>query len=157
MMTYTVRAMPAPGHDHRWRCRRPWGKTPTTITIVDSPKGPEVTRDEEGRTHLVYPNEISPEELKQLQADPHLAVALASAGEEGDPQALVAEKARAAELERLLAAERRNQQEAVEEMKRYRSGAEAQAIEAGGKIAVLQNEVETLRAQLGNAHRGKKG
>jgi hypothetical protein len=73
----TVRAIPAGHHQVRWCAQRPWSREAVTVRVVDNAKPASVmTEVPFGHLpHYLYQHEeISPAELAELLADPHIVV-----------------------------------------------------------------------------------
>lgn len=147
---FTVRAIPAPGHTHRRRAGRAWGKDKAIVTVVDAPRPPRNEKDRDGKTVVIYSDEISPDELAMLQADPHLAVVphRVSGAEASDALEIAELKIKLSKLEGELAAKHKDLQDAAELLKIERAGSRQGAEEAGGRIVQLEGELQTMRGQL---------
>ena len=154
---YTVRAMPAQGHERRWCAQRPFTRDLIEVVVVDKP-APHVHVRENGRETAkiaAYSYEVTPLELEELKRDRHLVVQV-KGNPDADPGELNAAKARAMELEQKLTALALEHSERVEECKQLRIGALQRAEVTGGQLAAMQQEIENLRSQLSEASR-KKG
>ena len=90
-MKVKVRAIPAPGFDHRWRCGKRWPKESVTVEVVESPE------KWDPKEHAV-PRQISPAEYVELQADDRIAV-MPLDGSIADAEETVLLKVRLAEVE----------------------------------------------------------
>ena len=129
----TVRSIPAPGSEVRFRAKRPWGKAPVPVLIVDAPDRAAVS-----------PIEISPLELAQLKRDP-LIVVQEMGGT--DPQ-LVDVKTALAEAEAKIVELRGELAGYIEAAELERGKVVAEAEVAGAKIRELEALTEQLRADL---------
>ncbi len=156
---FSVRAMPAPGHDRRWCAQRPFTRETVTVTVKDNPK-PHVREidkatgkpSETGKI-LAYSYEITPAELEELRADPHIAVSVLGSGD-ADPLELNAAKAKIIELEAKLEKARKDHQAEIEELKAFRVGSMQQAEEAGKRASHLEQQLAAANVQL--VEKGKK-
>jgi DNA-directed RNA polymerase specialized sigma24 family protein len=144
---FSVRAMPAPGHTHRRRIGRAWGKEPTIVYVVDEPKPARIELDRDRQKIVTFSDEISARELETLQGDPHLAVVPVG---DGASESLEVNKLKA-ELMKMadeLAKARAEQQDAVELAKLHGEAAGKQAEESSKRIAMLETELSQARAAL---------
>jgi hypothetical protein len=133
-MNIIVRAMPAAGHVRRWCAQIPWGKARIPVKVVERPD-----------RNAVSPIEISPHQLKELQADPHIAVEIPGTGDALEINAL---KARRLELEQQLAKARRDHQGEIEDLKAKIALDEKHVEELGAKAQTLQVDLARLNAEL---------
>lgn len=136
-----VRAIPAPGHNYRWRAGMRWSSADHEVVIVDDPKP---------YNHANGPQEISPLQLEQLRSDMRLAVQVLGDGEEGLIQALEAQ-AKVQQLEVDLLEAREDLARAGEEHRRFKAVAEKQSGEAGARIAQLEADLAQATAQIAAA------
>lgn len=146
---FIVRAMPAQGHERRWCARRPFTREAIEVRVVDDPK-PNITKD--GKV-VAYSYELTPKELEELQADPHIAVSIAG-NPDADPLELNALKAQIQKLEQELAQARRDHQGEIEDLKAARAASAKLAEDMGAKVVHLEQQLANVNAQL--AERGKK-
>lgn len=129
---FSVRAIPPPGLDRRFRAGRSWGKDAEIVSVVDVPK---------------EANELSPVQLEAIKADRYFSV-IPLGAVDADAHAMNAAKAKIVALETDLAAARSEIAGLVEENKALRLDAMKGAEEAGAKIARLEVEVADARGAL---------
>lgn len=143
---YVVRAMPAQGHERRWCVQRPFTKSPQDVVVVDEPKPHKrlVVDGRETQKIAEYSYEVTPLELEELKRDPHLAVSLKGSGD-GDPDQINTAKARVQVLEQQLLEKSRELQQAVEDAKQTRIGAERMAADLGARVAQLQQQLDNAQ------------
>jgi hypothetical protein len=146
---FIVRAMPAQGHERRWCARRPFTREAIEVRVVDDP-APNVMKD--GKV-VAFSYELTPKEMGELQADPHIAVSLAG-NPDADPLEINALKAHVQELEQQLAKARRDHQGEIEDLKAARAVSAKLAEDMGAKVVQLEQQLAHVSAQL--AERGKK-
>jgi hypothetical protein len=150
--SYSVRAMPAQGHDRRWCARRPFTRDAIEVRVVDEPK-PHITKD--GKV-VAYSYELTPSELEELRNDPHIALSLMGSGD-ADPLELNAAKARIHELEAKVVEARKEAQGEVEDLKAARLMTLKQLEEASGKVMQLEQQLASAQARLEERRTAKKG
>jgi hypothetical protein len=156
-MQISVRAMPAPGHNFRRRAGRAWTKDPILLNVVDQPKAPRVTLDQEGRSVVTYSNEISPIDVEALKADRFISVTVVG-GEQGELSEMNALKARLVDLDEQIKNAHLNHQADIEELKALRVSSMKQAEESGAKIVQLEGELRQAQSAIvGAANAGKRG
>lgn len=150
---YVVRAIPAPGHEKRFRIGRAWGKGPVTVKVVDNPAPPRVSRDRDGREFVAHSDEISPVQLAALLADVRFAVTPVGDGET-DANTVNELKVKILKLEEQLSAARLAHQGEIEDMKREHARVSAAAEESAAHGRKLVQELADAKAQL-NEKRSK--
>lgn len=144
-MQIKVRALPAPGHVYRRRAGRAFSKDWTLLDVVEQPS---------------QENEISPLQYKELQSDPRITAIPVAADDAGALEAL----GDLAEAEAVIVKLRRELSEAAERYEESARAGEAAAKSAAEKIAMLEGQVEQMRAELarmapaidGDAPKGRK-
>lgn len=154
-----VRAIPHPPHRNRWcglekwvedrkvranpdeKHGLPWPATEIKVAIVEEP-APFDPNANGGA-----PVEISPATLVMLERDERIAVRVLG-GEGGDPADVVRAKAEASKLERELVEARKALSDHSERSRVAQEAHSKQAAEQGAKLAALESELATLRAQL---------
>lgn len=149
---FSVRAMPAQGHDRRWCARRPFTREATEIVVVDEPK-PNIMKD--GKI-VAFSYEFSPAELMELSNDPHIALSSVGSGD-ADPLELNAAKAKILELEKKVVEARRESQGEIEDLKAARVSTLKQFEEATAKVVHLEQQLASANAQLEARRGAKKG
>lgn len=140
---FSVRAMPAQGHDRRWCARRPFTREATEVVVVDEPK-PNIMKD--GKI-VAFSYEVSPAELEELRNDPHIALSIVGSGD-ADPLELNAAKAKIHELEQKIVEARRDAQGEIEDLKAARATTQKQFEEATAKVFHLEQQLAQAQAQL---------
>jgi hypothetical protein len=146
---FSVRAMPAQGHERRWCARRPFTRAAIEVRVVDDPT-PNVMKD--GKI-VAFSYELTPKEMEELQADPHIAVSILGSPD-ADPLELNSLKAKIQELESEVAKARIAHQGEVEDLKAARTASAKLAEDMGAKVVQLEQQLAHISAQL--AERGKK-
>lgn len=150
-LMFSVRAIPAPGHNHRRRAGRAWGKDPSIVRVVDEPAPPRLEKDRDGKQIVIHSDEISPAQLVMLQADPHLAVVPHGKGGSvglADSLEIADLKSQLVKLQAALEGARKELADHVELLKIERDTSRRGAEEAGGQIVRLEGELAAMRAQL---------
>lgn len=163
--TAYVRAIPMTGYSRRWcgsekwvedkvarpntteKHGLPWPDAEVRVSIVDEPKpfDPNVNGG--------VPIEISPTTLQMLERDPRMAVRVLS-GDGGDPAEIIHVKASVTKLEGDLAEARREASGLIEQLKSLKAVSDQQITDQASKIALLEHELASARAQLGVRRKG---
>lgn len=131
-MKVKIRAIPAPGHEYRWRCGKRWGKEAAVFEVVDQPQGP---------------SQISPVEYATLQSDDRIVVVpLEGSAHEAEEANLY--KARVVELEAEVARLRKEIDAGIEVAEEERRRVSVELEDAARKRAELEQELTMLRAKL---------
>jgi hypothetical protein len=128
-MQIKVRALPAPGHIYRRRIGRTFSKDWTVLDVVDHPSKPD---------------EISPLQYKELQADNRITAIPVAADDAGALES----SGKLAEAEAEIVKLRRDLAEAAERYEENARAGEAAAKASAEKIATLEGEVAKLHAEL---------
>jgi hypothetical protein len=164
MQTHTriavVRAIPNPGHKRRWcglekwvadkkvrpnpdeKHGLPWPDTEIKVAIVDEPKPFDPS------ANGGVPVEISPATLTMLEKDERIAVRVLGGAEGGDPAEAVHLKAELAALTAALEKAQRELADHVERSKASHAVSQRQIEETAAKLAAVEHELATARAQL---------
>lgn len=129
---YTVRAIPAPGSNSRYRAGRRWTEAPVDIEIVEQSETVEVI--EHGRkTRQPHPTRLTMVELAVLQTDNRLAV-VPTGGAVPDVRGIAEIEIKLAEAQAALA-------QAAEDRAEDQRRAESAAAAATARIADLEAQL----------------
>jgi hypothetical protein len=156
-----VRAIPQPGHKHRWcglerwiedkkarphpeqKHGLPWPASELKVRVVDEP-APYDPNANGGA-----PVEISPSTFDMLKRDERIAVRMLE-GEGGDPDEVVMLKAQVVELDKKLTEAQRALAGEQERFRTLHLTSQRQVEEQGAKLAAIEHELAAARAQLGS-------
>lgn len=145
---FSVRAMPAQGHERRWCARRPFTREAIQVRVVDEP-APNVMKD--GKI-VAFSYEMTAKDLEELREDPHIALSILGSPD-ADPLEINALKAKIQDLEGEVAKARTAHQGELEDLKAARAASAKLAEEMGSRVVALEQQLASSNAQLADRKR----
>lgn len=163
-MLAIVRAIPPHGFRTRMRARKRWTTEPREVQIADAIAPCDGCKGERKVNGAVCvacggsgesAGQITPADLAEIQADPHMAVQVAGDGDIASLE-LNAAKVKIGELQVQLADARRELSGQCEQTEHARAKTKEIAEELGGKVALLTAQVSELESLIARGKGGKK-